>query len=133
MKENPKAVGERSESAVLNRFIHKGYSVSIPFGNNQRYDLIVDRDGKLWKVQVKTGCFRNGCVSFRPCSTNGFTGQHKDYVGQIDAFAVYCPETKVCYWVPIDVCGSSMVCLRVDPPPCGGKQRNIRWAKEFQF
>lgn len=52
---NSKSVGERSEAAILNWLIQLGYAVSIPFGNNQRYDLIAD-DGKgLIRVQCKTG------------------------------------------------------------------------------
>ena len=30
-----------------------GYSISIPFGNADKYDLILDIDGKLYKIQVK--------------------------------------------------------------------------------
>lgn len=35
-----------------------GYTVSIPLNDTQDYDLIVDKDNKLYKVQVKsTGTF----------------------------------------------------------------------------
>ena len=31
-----------------------GYNVSIPIVDNQKYDLIIEKDGKLLTVQVKT-------------------------------------------------------------------------------
>lgn len=31
-----------------------GYRISIPLTENQKYDLIGDKDGKLYKIQVKT-------------------------------------------------------------------------------
>lgn len=31
-----------------------GYRISIPITENQNYDLIVDKDNKLYRVQVKT-------------------------------------------------------------------------------
>ena len=35
-------------------FCSNGYTVSLPIVDNQDYDLIVDIDGKLNKIQVKT-------------------------------------------------------------------------------
>ena len=38
-------------------FTTNGYTVSIPLNDTQDYDLIVDKEGKIAKVQVKsTGC-----------------------------------------------------------------------------
>ena len=36
---------------ALNR---KGIPISLPYGDNQRYDLIIDHNNKLSKVQIKT-------------------------------------------------------------------------------
>jgi hypothetical protein len=38
--------------------------VSIPFGTNQRYDLIVDLGDRLVRVQCKTGRLRDGTIKF---------------------------------------------------------------------
>ena len=40
--------------------IEAGYAVSKPFGENQRYDLVIDDGETLARVQVKTGRLRNG-------------------------------------------------------------------------
>lgn len=39
---------------AINFFISEGYIVSIPLNDTQPYDIIVDKDGKLYKVSVKT-------------------------------------------------------------------------------
>ena len=127
---NTKSVGEKTEGIVLGHLLRLGMSVSLPFGNNQRYDLIVDDGGRLLKVQCKTGQFKNGCVTFWACSTNGFTGEKKGYKGQIDLFFVYCPELDKIYRVPVADIGETQVALRVDPPRIAQKRR-IRWAKDY--
>ena len=35
-------------------FMKLGYNVSIPFGEDSRYDFIVDINDKLYKIQCKT-------------------------------------------------------------------------------
>jgi PD-(D/E)XK endonuclease len=129
---NPKAKGEISEAVVLAHLVKRGFAVLLPFGNNQRYDMIVDEDGQLIRVQVKTGWYSEGCVVFSAFSTNGFTGAHTTYAGQIDVFMVYCPELGTIYRVPIGDACTSYTYLRVDPPR--NKQRKrVRWAKDYEL
>ena len=45
-------------SEAVSHFIKQGYVVSIPIADNQEYDLVVDIDGLLFKVQVKTSAFK---------------------------------------------------------------------------
>lgn len=39
-------------------FSKMGYTVNIPITDSQDYDLIIDREGKLLRVQVKTTKFK---------------------------------------------------------------------------
>ena len=50
---NSKAKGNIGEGVVLSEFVKRGIQVSIPFGDNARYDLIAEFNGKLNKIQVK--------------------------------------------------------------------------------
>ena len=50
---------------MLAQLIDRGYRVLLPFGVNQRYDLVVDNDGELLKAQIKTGRLRNGVIEFK--------------------------------------------------------------------
>jgi hypothetical protein len=129
---NPKAVGERSEGIVLGELIRLGCPVSLPFGNNQRYDLIVDEQGVLVRVQVKTAHWHEGSIMFKTSSVNGFTGKHRTYEGQADVFMSYSPHTDKVYRVPVSECGPSAVSLRVDPVSIN-RAKGIRWAKDYEL
>jgi hypothetical protein len=130
---NPKAKGEITESFVIAHLLRCGYSVSTPFGDNQRYDLIVDDGQYLWRAQVKTGRLRGGCVIFNCTSLNVFTNIAQTYQGQIEVFLVYCPDTDRVYWIPIEKATASIMYLRVDQPAYKGLQGRINWAREFEL
>jgi hypothetical protein len=129
---NPKAVGERSEGIVLAELLKHGKVVLLPFGNNQRYDLVVDDNGRFVRIQVKTGWWRVGCVCFKTNSVNAFTGKRTTYDGSADVFMVYSEHTGKVYCVPVSACGSSEVKLRVEPST-GRNNSLIRWAKDFEL
>lgn len=73
-KRNTKRIGDVSEVMVLGAFIRAGYFVSIPFGGNQRYDLIAEKNNRLCRVQVKTGRFRKGAIVFACYSMHAYRG-----------------------------------------------------------
>jgi hypothetical protein len=129
---NTKAIGELSEGVILAHLLRKGWAVSLPFGNNQRYDMIVDTGDKLLRAQCKTGRYLNGCVEFATSSKNGFTGERLSYAGQIEVFLVYSPATEAVYMFPADQAPPTFVRIRVEPAR-GGSKSNIRWAKDFEI
>jgi len=131
-KLNPKAIGERTEGIVLAHLLRRGAVVLMPFGNNQRYDLVVDinNDGTFLRGQCKTAVYRRGCVRFHPCSSSG--GKKCDYRGQVDVFWVHCPELDKVYQVPVEDVGTRQALLRVDAPR-GGSKSNIRWASRYEL
>jgi hypothetical protein len=96
-----------------------GLTILETFGENARYDLIVDDGRRLLKVQCKSGRLRNGTVEFASCSTyrhhKNFTCGSRSYVGEVDAIAVYCHDNGGVYLVPIDGCGATQTTLRVVP------------------
>lgn len=54
MRFNQKQIyGITTELIVAQKFVEKGYIVSIPYGNNSRYDMIVDTDTDCYRIQVK--------------------------------------------------------------------------------
>ena len=53
--------------------------------------------------------------------------------GEIDDFAVFCPELRAVYLIPIeDVPTRSLAALRVDPPR-NGQTKKIRLAAVYEF
>jgi PD-(D/E)XK endonuclease len=97
-----------------------GYACFMPFGGNTRCDLVIESAGRLVRVQCKSGRLRAGAVLFAVCSCYGHQRNpettRRDYLGQIDFFAVYCPDTAGAFLVPIaDVPTRSCASLRVHP------------------
>lgn len=50
---NTKDKGKIGELVLMAEAAKRGYTVCVPYGDNQRYDLILDRGNKLERVQVK--------------------------------------------------------------------------------
>ena len=51
--ENTKKLGNLTELQCMTYLYELGYSISIPFGNADKYDLILDVKDKLYKIQIK--------------------------------------------------------------------------------
>ena len=132
MKENPKTIGERSEAVILAKLLLKGEVVLQPFGDNQRYDLALDQDGTFIRVQCKTGRLKNGAVEFSCCSMAG--GKlRRNYRGQIEMFAVYCPDNDKVYIVPIEDTPMNLMRLRIDPPVNNSAVSTVNWAADYEI
>jgi len=41
-KQNPKAIGERSQAHIIARLLDVGYNVLMPYGGNTRYDVVIE-------------------------------------------------------------------------------------------
>ncbi|MGH2947814.1 MAG: group I intron-associated PD-(D/E)XK endonuclease [Solirubrobacteraceae bacterium] len=131
---HPVEVGQRTEAAILGEFVRRGYRVFVPFGVNHRYDLLLDLGDRFLRVQCKTGRLRNGSVTFRTQSirSNRRGVFRRGYDGEIDLFAVYCPELDRVYAVPIEVAPGAEGWLRVDPT-VNNQSKRIRWAADFEL
>lgn len=127
---NSKAKGELSEAIILAQLMKLGWAVSLPFGNNQRYDMILDSGETLIKAQCKTGRLQGGCVCFAVSSANGFTHERKSYHGEVEVILVYSPDLDTVYWVPINIVGTNECRLRVERTK-GRATNGIKWASEY--
>jgi PD-(D/E)XK endonuclease len=135
--EHPKATGDRSQLAIMFALRDLGLGVYLPFGENTRCDLIIEDGIGLSRVQCKTGQLRRGAIRFAVCSCNGHHRKpgesRRTYAGQVEFFAVYCPETERVYLVPIDdVPLKSEAALRVEPSR-NRQKRNIRPAADYEI
>lgn len=52
-KTNPSIIGLTTELKCQLYLIEQGFNVLIPVGNYQKYDIVVEKDGKFTKIQVK--------------------------------------------------------------------------------
>ena len=87
-RNNPKHVGEMAEMQFMLDAARRGFGVAKPFGNNERYDVIVDAPRRLWRVQVKaSGARHHKGFAVRACWRT--TRKHMPYTSkQIDFLAV---------------------------------------------
>jgi len=87
-------------------FSSNGYTVSIPLNDTQDYDLIVDKNDILFKIQVKsTSCktkYGTYQVSLKSCGgTNGTT--YKTVIDtKVDLLFVVSSDLSM-YLIPIDI------------------------------
>lgn len=69
---NSKKQGDLGVAIAIAYYTKKGYAVSIPLGDNTRYDLIIDDGTRLLKVQVKTtGHVRHNYYIVSFCTQGG--------------------------------------------------------------
>ena len=58
---NTKEKGDRAVGQAICYFISKGYEVCLPIGDKRDFDLIIESNGLLKKVQVKfAGLYNDG-------------------------------------------------------------------------
>jgi hypothetical protein len=134
---HPKDIGDKSTLAIIAALRESGHGIYLPFGENTRCDLVADLGDGLVRVQCKTGRLRNGSIKFSVCSTYGHhrnpQSARRSYQGQVDYFAVYCPETGGVYVVPIDGLPSrSAANLRVDATR-NSQRTGVRFAADYEI
>ena len=134
--ENTKKLGNLTELQCMTYLYGLGYSVSIPFGNADKYDLILDINDKLYKVQIKhsseskdelgeTEYIKFKCT-WQSHNTSGYTRtQYKE--NEIDFFATFY-EGK-CYLVPQSQCSNEKI-LRIKPPK-NNQRKGISFLEDY--
>jgi hypothetical protein len=101
---NTKAIGDATVAMVLARLALKGKTVLTPYGDKDRFDLVLYEDEKFSRIQCKTGRLKKGTVRFPTRSAYSHAkGKSviRTYEGQIEFYGVYCPETDGVYLVPV--------------------------------
>lgn len=132
LTDHPVDVGHRSEAAILAQLVSRGYRILLPFGVNQRYDLVLESEGSFFKVQCKTGRLRDGVIRFSAQSVQSNTvgTRVKHYAGEVDLFAVYCPDNDCVYVIPVDEVPTTGMYLRVEKPR-NRQRKRVRWAEDY--
>jgi hypothetical protein len=128
---NTKDVGDISEMYCIAALLEAGYSVLKPVGDNRKYDIVGEIDGRFERFQCKTGRYVNGVVAFDGRWTR--RGVEHSYHGFVDAFLVYCPQLREVYHVPMSAAdGKFAITLRVDPP-LKNTSKHHHWAKDYKL
>ena len=131
---NSKQKGNITELESMLAFIKLGYNVLSPYGDCERYDFVVDANGKFLKIQAKTASPSDDGTSFqfscRSCNRKDGTIVHHKYTkDEIDYF-VTTFNNKV-YLIPVEECGTDKR-LRLVPTK-SGQIRGISWARDYEL
>ena len=118
---NLKTKGDLAELMVAADLRRRGFKIAIPFGEDCDFDLVLIRDDRLQRVQVKY-VESDGAVvrvkCFSHSLTNGKVRKTKRYTAKsIDILAVYDATSSRCFYVPASELGEgrSIVHLRLKP------------------
>ena len=136
---NTSRKGEVTESVILARLVQLGYECLIPWGHDHRYDIAIDDDGKLVRIQCKTAHYieERGCLEFNTAITYARVGGkphiRKGYQGQADYYGVYSLETGKTYLVPVDdVPIGSKALLRLYATK-NNQQKGVKWVQDYEI
>lgn len=129
-----KEKGNLTEVLCLAEFTKLGLKTSIPYGENCRYDFILDVNGHLLKIQCKTSHkieslegFEFKCESVVVTRTKTVCSKYT--LNEIDFFATV--DEGQCYLVPVEECGTKKV-LRYCYPR-NGQKKGISLAENYKL
>lgn len=103
-----------------------------PFGENHRYDFVIEINDVFYRLQCKTGRDEGTVVVFSTRSTRprGTGYSIEGYDDDIDFFITHSWKRDQTYLVPIEAASKNEMVLRTDPPE-NGQSKGINWADEY--
>lgn len=131
---NTKNIGNIGEAKVLAKFVELGIPVYLPFGDNEKADLIAEFNGKLNKIQVKTSIkAENGKMIFDITSStqhrkNGV--KHIYTSNEINYFACYNINRKCILLFKVDEVPNTTITIRYEKPK-NGQITGIRFEEDY--
>lgn len=128
--------GDLGKGLVLADLLRRGFQVALPLAEDSRYDLILDKDGTLLRVQCKAVSPKKGTLIVKCRSTSSWGSKtrsaHKYTKDDIDLLAAVDLSSGMVYYVNAEELGSgrNVLTLRLTPPE-NGQMKGIRWASEY--
>lgn len=128
--------GNVTEVECMLAFLKLGYNVLTPYGDCERYDFVVDIQGKLYKVQVKSANdnhIQDGYIGFQTANKTTREGtfvRHTYTKAEIDYFMT--SYDGKCYLIPVQECSTCEKRLRFLPPK-NGQTKGITFASDYEL
>lgn len=134
---NTKQKGNIGESRILYEFTRYQIQVAIPYGDNARYDLIAEFDGRQNRIQIKycdQKIINNSICCPCASSKNHTTNKRRDtYTNDVDYMAFYIVSWDACCLVSIREIGDrKSICFR-QKPPASGQVKGIHQIRDYSF
>lgn len=119
MKDKTLIAGDVNELKCILAFEERGYYTSIPFSGSCRYDVVVDIQGKLYRIQCKASHYYKddiSCITFdatRSTTNTQKTTRYKYTKEDIDYF--YTHFNGYDFLIPVEETSTNKI-LRLKPP-----------------
>jgi hypothetical protein len=132
----PSQKGAAAEAAITAAVIQLGLTVLRPLCEGRRYDLIIDLEPTLLRVQCKLARRLGGvlAIHLQTCrhTPNGYV--YTSYSSsEIDAVAVYSSELNRSFLLPVaEVSGMRGVSLRLESTK-NNQALGVRWARDYEL
>jgi hypothetical protein len=131
--------GDITEIKVAAKLMEMGYSVSIPFGDSDKYDLVLDFDNQLLRAQVKTGTINSGTVQFNSSrrvydkekETKRGANSSEPYKEDIDLFIIYTEKIDSYHVCSLEDTAKSCTKIRIEEPSRNKNDPRIRWEEDY--
>lgn len=135
------SMGAESEAVIAASLIQAGYTVLTPNGYMHRYDLAIeDAEGRFWKVQCKTAWLSRDKATLK---FNGYSILYKgqkgrketkrmSYTNDVDFFAVYSPDLRKIYLIPITHVKDTENSLRLVATK-NNQEMHVKWATDYEL
>lgn len=132
-----KQLGNLTELQCITRFYELGYSISIPYGDSEKYDFILDINGNLYRLQCKHAKENFNeqneveTLTMKTRWQSGYTKNssykdHKYSKDEIDFFVTHFDGKN--YLIPVEECSLEKT-LRILPPKT--KSGRVNWLKDY--
>jgi len=129
---NTKLIGNIGEAKALSKFVELEIPVLLPFGDNERYDMVIDLKGKFYRIQVKTTeKITSGCIKFSAYqSYKSYTRYYTN--DEIDYFILYCIPLDKLYMMAIKDITANDILLRIEPVK-NNQKKLIKYAIDYEL
>jgi hypothetical protein len=128
-----KVKGDIGVVHVVAALTEQQWNVGILITEHSKYDLLAEKDGRVVRVQVKYTAFKKDKKRIEVKLASSWAdrnGNHRRLreVGDYDVLAIYCPDTKECYFIKEEVLKSNVRSFTLSFEP---ERKVARLAKDF--
>lgn len=123
--------GVIGELEISSHLIKKGYTVLTPLNPNSCYDLVIEKDSKFSRIQVKYCTPKKGVLRIELDRKQRKTKSYKER--GVDAMAAYDPEHHKFYLVPMNLIESKKeIWLRVEKTK-NSQSKGVHLGEEYEI
>ena len=131
---NSKNIGNIGEAKVLAKFVELGIPVYLPFGDNEKADLIAEFNGKLNKIQVKTSTkAEDGKIMFSLVSSTMHRKNGTKHIytsDEIDYFACYNIARDKIFLFKVDETPNTTITIRYETSK-NNQVQGVRFEEDY--